>query len=52
MKSSRAPFVVYRTTSKDPKMALSEIHKGLMINRISYKQVSLRLIAEREQSEM
>lgn len=40
MKLSRAPFIVYRTTSKDPKMVLSEIHKGLMINRISYKQVS------------
>ena len=40
-KSSRIPFAVYRTTSKDPKMILSELNKALMIHRIIYKQVKI-----------
>ncbi len=39
MKSSRLPFIVYRTTSKDPRAVMSELFKAMMINRITYKQV-------------
>jgi hypothetical protein len=39
MKVCRGPFNVNCTTSREPQVVLSEMHKALDINKVSFKRV-------------